>query len=157
MKLTCLLALFGLSSGLVISPPALPRAGMATRHRALFMQEEDQPPAAAEDDQTTRCDAHQSSLPLPTRRRVAARAARHACARCFAPEPLALTRGIGAVLGGGKTTAEIEKDPIAEAGSLAAFVIVISALVFGGLNPDFVEGIAAKSAKCVDGTIVRQP
>ena len=63
MKLTCLLALFGLSSSLVISPPALPRAGMPTRHRALFMQEEDQPPAAAEDDQTTRCDAHQSSLP----------------------------------------------------------------------------------------------
>ena len=41
MKLTCLLALFGLSSSLVISPPALPRAGMLTRHRALFMQEED--------------------------------------------------------------------------------------------------------------------
>ena len=61
------------------------------------------------------------------------------------------------MLGGGKTTAEIEKDPIAEAGSLAAFVIVISALIFGGLNPDFVEGIAAKSAKCVDGTIVRLP
>ena len=157
MKLTCLLALFGLSSSLVISPPALPRAGMLTRHRALFMQEEEgQPPAAAEDDQTTRCDAHQSSLPLPTPRRVGvlratpARAALH-------PNPLALTRGIGAVLGGGKTTADIEKDPIAEAGSLAAFVIVISALVFGGLNPDFVEGIAAKSAKCVDGTIVRQP
>ena len=35
MKLTCLLALLGLSSSLVISPPALSRAGMATRHRAL--------------------------------------------------------------------------------------------------------------------------
>ena len=82
-------------------------------------------------------------------RATPARAALH-------PKPLALTRGIGAVLGGGKTTADIQKDPIAEAGSLAAFVIVISALVFGGLNPDFVEGIAAKSAKCVDGTIVRK-
>ena len=148
MKLTCLLALFGLSSSLVISPPALPRAGMATRHRALFMQEE---------DQTSRSDAHQSSLPLPTSRWVAARAARPPARFALHPNPLALTRGIGAVLGGGKTTAEIEKNPVAEAGSLAAFVIVISALIFGGLNPDFVEGIAAKSAKCVDGTIVRQP
>ena len=109
MKLTCLVALFGLSSSLVISPPALPRAGMATRHRALLMQEEE--------DQSS--------------------------------------KGISGALGGGKKTADIQKNPIAEAGSLVAFVIVISAIVFGGLNPDVVEGFAAKSAKCVDGTIVR--
>ena len=82
-------------------------------------------------------------------RATPARAALH-------PNPLALTRGIGAALGGGKTTAEIEKNPIAEAGSLAAFVIVIFAIIFGGLNPDFVEGIAAKSAKCVDGKTTLQ-
>ena len=46
---------------------------------------------------------------------------------------LTVTRGVSGVLGGGKTTADVEKNPIAEAGSLAAFVIVISAIVFGGL------------------------
>jgi hypothetical protein len=84
------------------------------------------------------------------------------------PNPLALTRGISGALGGGKKTADIQKNPIAEAnpspnpgpspspnhnpspnpnpspdpnpnpnpnqaGSLVAFVIVISAIVFGGL------------------------
>jgi hypothetical protein len=56
MKLTaCLLALVGAASGLVISPPAVPRAGVVTRHRALFMQEDD--------DQTKR--RHQrNTLPM---------------------------------------------------------------------------------------------
>mmetsp|Transcript_55798 Transcript_55798/g.133723 ORF Transcript_55798/g.133723 Transcript_55798/m.133723 type:complete len:127 (-) Transcript_55798:166-546(-) len=109
MKLSaCLLALVGAASGLLISPPALPRAGMATRSSAVFMQE---------DDQTG--------------------------------------RGISGSLGGGKKTADLEKNPIAEAGSLAAFVIVFAAITYGGLNPDVVEGFAASNAKCVEGTIVR--
>ena len=76
MKLTCLMALFGLSSSLVISPPALPRAGMATRHRALFMQEEE--------DQSSKCDARQITLCPRARVRHVLRAT---CARWFAPEP----------------------------------------------------------------------
>tara|TARA_B100000768_G_scaffold172553_1_gene180910 strand:+ start:272 stop:529 length:258 start_codon:yes stop_codon:yes gene_type:complete len=69
---------------------------------------------------------------------------------------LTLTRGISGSLGGGKKTADVEKNPIAEAGSLAAFVIVFAAITYGGLNPDVVEGFAASNAKCVEGTIVRR-
>jgi hypothetical protein len=127
MKLTaCLLALVGAASGLVISPPAVPRAGVVTRHRALFMQEDD--------DQTKRrhqrntlpmlrhCTPHPASNPTATARLA-----------LLLTLTLTVTRGVSGVLGGGKTTADVEKNPIAEAGSLAAFVIVISAIVFGGL------------------------
>ena len=42
MKLVALvLALLGAASGLLLSPPALLRAGSATRHPALLMQEEE--------------------------------------------------------------------------------------------------------------------
>ena len=44
---------------------------------------------------------------------------------------------------------------MAEAGSLAAFCIVIGAIIFGGLNPDMVEDYANANAKCVEGTIVK--
>ena len=67
------------------------------------------------------------------------------------------TKGISGALGGGKTTADVEagKNPIAEAGSLAAFCLVLAGITFGALNPDVVEDFAKSNAKCVEGTIVR--
>jgi hypothetical protein len=66
-------------------------------------------------------------------------------------------KGISNVLGGGKSQADVlaEKNPVAEAGSLAAFVIVLCGLTFGALNPDAVEQYAKanKDVSCVEGKI----
>eukprot|EP00322_Chrysochromulina_rotalis_P010717 CAMPEP_0115860038 /NCGR_PEP_ID=MMETSP0287-20121206/16921_1 /TAXON_ID=412157 /ORGANISM="Chrysochromulina rotalis, Strain UIO044" /LENGTH=244 /DNA_ID=CAMNT_0003314349 /DNA_START=13 /DNA_END=747 /DNA_ORIENTATION=- len=60
-------------------------------------------------------------------------------------------RGISGMLGGGKSKGEIQNNPVTEVGSLAATVIVLGALVFGALNPDYVEDIAQKSqGPCVE-------
>jgi hypothetical protein len=60
-------------------------------------------------------------------------------------------RGISGMLGGGKLNAEIQKNPVVEAGSLAATVIVLGALVFGAVNPAYIEESAQKSqATCVE-------
>jgi hypothetical protein len=60
-------------------------------------------------------------------------------------------RGISGMLGGGKLNAEIQKNPVVEAGSLAATVIVLGALAFGAVNPDYIEESAQKSqATCVE-------
>ena len=67
------------------------------------------------------------------------------------PEP---TKGIMGVLGGGKTSDQIEKNPVAEIGSLVGFVVVICAFIFGAVNPDFVEARAKSQAVCVQGKIV---
>lgn len=60
-------------------------------------------------------------------------------------------RGIAGMLGGGKLNAEVQKNPVVEAGSLAATVIVLGALVFGAVNPAYIEESAQKSqATCVE-------
>lgn len=65
--------------------------------------------------------------------------------------PPGSARGIAPVLGGGKSASEIEKNPVVEAGSLAATVLVLAALVFGSVNPGAVEEIAQKShGPCVE-------
>ena len=61
------------------------------------------------------------------------------------PEP---TNGIMGVLGGGKTSEEIESNPAAETGSLVATIVVALAFVFATINPDFVEGIAKSQGVC---------
>jgi len=68
------------------------------------------------------------------------------------PEPAV---GISSVLGGGKSSDDVEKSTTAEIGSLAAFVIVLAALAFGAVNPDFVEDIAKSQSKCVQGKIIK--
>jgi hypothetical protein len=65
------------------------------------------------------------------------------------------TKGISGVLGGGKTSDQVEKSTAAELGSLAAFVVVLAMLTFGALNPDAIEDIAKSNSKCVQGKIVK--
>jgi len=67
------------------------------------------------------------------------------------PEP---TKGIMGVLGGGKTSDELESNPAAEIGTLVGTVVVLLGLVFGAVNPDFVEQIAKSQGTCVEGKIV---
>ena len=63
--------------------------------------------------------------------------------------------GISGALGGGKTTAQVEKNPVVVAGSLAAFIITLGALTFGAVNPDAVEDIAKSYRKpCTADKIV---
>ena len=64
----------------------------------------------------------------------------------------AARKGISPVLGGGKSKAEVEGNPLVKGGSLAATVVVVAALVFGATNPDVVEDAAAKSrdAPCIE-------
>ena len=65
------------------------------------------------------------------------------------------TLGISGVLGGGKTSDQVEKSTAAELGSLAAFVVVLAGITFGALNPDAIEDIANSNSKCVQGKIVK--
>jgi len=72
-------------------------------------------------------------------------------AKSVQAEPPESAKGIAGVLGGGKTKDDIQSNPVAEVGSLAATVIVLAALVFGAVNPGFVEEVARKSqGPCVE-------
>jgi len=62
--------------------------------------------------------------------------------------------GISPVLGGGKSSGDIEKSDLAVNGSKAAFAIVFAALIYGGVNEDQVAAIAKSQYKCVPGKIV---
>lgn len=72
-------------------------------------------------------------------------------AKSVQEDPPESTKGIAGVLGGGKTKADIKSNPVAEVGSLAGTVLVVAALAFGAVNPDFVQEIAQKSqGPCVE-------
>eukprot|EP00320_Phaeocystis_rex_P022391 CAMPEP_0119058182 /NCGR_PEP_ID=MMETSP1178-20130426/2549_1 /TAXON_ID=33656 /ORGANISM="unid sp, Strain CCMP2000" /LENGTH=138 /DNA_ID=CAMNT_0007039091 /DNA_START=30 /DNA_END=446 /DNA_ORIENTATION=- len=122
-RVCLLLGLFGAASGLLLSPPALPRAGCAMRHSPLCMQEDP--------EQTTQTTAPEQTTESEQ------------------------TVGISSALGGGKKSADVEKNPIAVAGSLGAFIIVSGALVWGALNQDALDEYVANNAKCVEGKIVK--
>eukprot|EP00322_Chrysochromulina_rotalis_P030776 CAMPEP_0115856692 /NCGR_PEP_ID=MMETSP0287-20121206/15185_1 /TAXON_ID=412157 /ORGANISM="Chrysochromulina rotalis, Strain UIO044" /LENGTH=132 /DNA_ID=CAMNT_0003310877 /DNA_START=28 /DNA_END=426 /DNA_ORIENTATION=+ len=64
------------------------------------------------------------------------------------PEP---TQGIQGMLGGGKTSDQIEVNEVIENGSKVAFAIVLAALVYGGTNEEQVASIAKSQKKpCVE-------
>jgi len=61
------------------------------------------------------------------------------------------TQGIQPVLGGGKTQADLEKNPVVVNGSKAAFAVVLVGLIFGATNEDQVAEIAKSQKKpCVE-------
>ena len=80
-------------------------------------------------------------------------AAHTSCVRMASEEP-AYTKGISSVLGGGKSSDEIEVTAAANIGSALAFAAVLGGLAYGTLNPDAVESIAKSQYKCDPNKIV---
>jgi len=67
-------------------------------------------------------------------------------------------KGIAQVLGGGKSKDDVMANKTTDTVTLAATVIMFLGIVFGALNPSFVENIAKsyprEPAVCVEGKIV---
>ena len=133
MRSTVLALILAVAAGLQVSRPVLPRANCFVRRSVLLMQEDEAPsaPPAEEEEAPAAVEAPAVSGDDQT------------------------TKGISGVLGGGKTSDQVEKSTAAELGSLAAFVVVLAGLTFGALNPDAIEDIAKSNSKCVQGKIVK--